>query len=192
MIKVNWIEKRLKSCEKMSKICQIILSAEVFYRCENVGRQRDFANFWHFHQKNWVFFQSNWLYVGLKTQLVWKKTEFRWENVKNLWNLDVGRCFHKETKPHETFHCAPFVHNWNFLRVGLPWQDWKSNGIWNQAKNSYDGLNDCLQNEWDLIELLKLFWSCSITFYLRFYQVRQTFWAFKAFYTFYCRQIHVL
>ena len=28
--KVNWVEKRLKSCEKMSKICKNTLSADVF------------------------------------------------------------------------------------------------------------------------------------------------------------------
>ena len=36
----------------------------------------------------------------------WKKTEFMWENVKNLRNHLVGRLFHSETKPWETFHCA--------------------------------------------------------------------------------------
>ena len=33
--KVNWVEKRLQSCEKMSKICEIILSADVFTRKQN-------------------------------------------------------------------------------------------------------------------------------------------------------------
>ena len=50
--KVNWMEKRLNSCEKMSKIGQIMLSADIFTRKLNVGRQRDLANFGHFHQ--WI------------------------------------------------------------------------------------------------------------------------------------------
>ena len=32
----------------MSKICEIILSAVVFTTKQNLGRQDDFANFWHF------------------------------------------------------------------------------------------------------------------------------------------------
>ena len=43
--KVNWIEKRLNSLEKMSKTGKITLSTDVLFRCENVGRQRDFAIF---------------------------------------------------------------------------------------------------------------------------------------------------
>ena len=50
--KVNWIEKRLNSLRKMSKICKITLLVDVFTMTQNLGRQRDFANFWHFHQ--WV------------------------------------------------------------------------------------------------------------------------------------------
>ena len=36
--KVNWVEKRLKSCEKMSKICGIILSVDVFPRNQNLAK----------------------------------------------------------------------------------------------------------------------------------------------------------
>ena len=46
--KVNWVEKRLNSCEKMSKNCEIILSADIFTSKQNLGRQNYFANFWHF------------------------------------------------------------------------------------------------------------------------------------------------
>ena len=35
---VNWFEKRLKSCEKMSKICQITLSADVFTAKQNLRK----------------------------------------------------------------------------------------------------------------------------------------------------------
>ena len=41
--------KRLNSLVKMWKICKISLSAEVLFSCENIGRQRDLAIFWHFH-----------------------------------------------------------------------------------------------------------------------------------------------
>ena len=50
--KLNWIEKRLNSCEKMSKICKIMLSADVFTTKQNVVRHCDFINFLHFHQ--WI------------------------------------------------------------------------------------------------------------------------------------------
>ena len=36
--KVNWVEKRLKSCEKMSKLSKIILSADVFLTKQNHGK----------------------------------------------------------------------------------------------------------------------------------------------------------
>ena len=44
----------------------------------------------------------------METQLSWKKTQFIGKNVKNLRNHVVGRRFHNESKPHETFHCAYF------------------------------------------------------------------------------------
>ena len=36
--KVNWVVKSLKSCEKMSKNCEITLSADVFTTIENLGK----------------------------------------------------------------------------------------------------------------------------------------------------------
>ena len=36
--KVNWVEERLNSCEKMSKICKITLSAFVFTTKQNLGK----------------------------------------------------------------------------------------------------------------------------------------------------------
>ena len=36
--KVNWVEKRLHSCEKMSKNWEIILSADVFPAKQNLGK----------------------------------------------------------------------------------------------------------------------------------------------------------
>ena len=36
--KVNWVEKRLKSCEKMSKIGKIIVSADVFTTKQNLEK----------------------------------------------------------------------------------------------------------------------------------------------------------
>ena len=44
--------------------------------------------------------------MPLLSQLSWKKTQFIYENVKNLPNHVVGLCFHNETKPWKTFHCA--------------------------------------------------------------------------------------
>ena len=61
-IKSMGVEKRLNSLVKMSKICQITLSAYVLFSCKNVGRQHDFINFWHFHQWFESFFQPNWLF----------------------------------------------------------------------------------------------------------------------------------
>ena len=69
---------------------------------------RWFCQFLTFSHMISVSFQPNWLYLGLKTHLAWKKTEFMWENVKNLQNHLVGRCFHIETKPCETFHCEMY------------------------------------------------------------------------------------
>ena len=40
----------------------------------------------------------------------WKKTQIIVLNVKKLQNPVVGRHFHNETKPRETFHCAFFAH----------------------------------------------------------------------------------
>ena len=42
--KVNWVEKRLKSCEKKSKICQIILSGDVFTTKQNLGKHSTVHN----------------------------------------------------------------------------------------------------------------------------------------------------
>ena len=41
-----------------------------------------------------------------------------WENVKNLQNHVVGRRFHNETKPQETFHCA-WVYSIYILKLPL-------------------------------------------------------------------------
>ena len=80
--------------------------SKVLFRCENVGRQRDLGNFWHFLTWFQSFFNPI-EFLGLKkVNWVWKKTEIMWENVKNLQNHLVGRRFHNETKPRETFHCA--------------------------------------------------------------------------------------
>ena len=67
-----------------------------------------FHKFLTFSQMNSVYFQLNWVSMPLWSQLDWKKTQFNGENVKNLWNHVVGRCFHNETKPQETFHCVFF------------------------------------------------------------------------------------
>ena len=42
--KVNLVEKRLKSCEKMSKICKIILTADVFTTKQNLGKHSTVRN----------------------------------------------------------------------------------------------------------------------------------------------------
>ena len=46
-------------------------------------------------------------------------TQFISKNVKNLRNHVVGRRFHNEAKPWETFHCALFLPEslYNFLAV---------------------------------------------------------------------------
>ena len=36
--KVNWVEKRLKSCEKMSKICEMTMSADVVTTIQNLKK----------------------------------------------------------------------------------------------------------------------------------------------------------
>ena len=78
---------------------------EVLFRCENVGRQRVFANFWHF--LTWLKkFSSQLTLFKPKSSIGLKKTEIMWENVKNLRNHVVGRRFHNDTKPWKTFHCA--------------------------------------------------------------------------------------
>ena len=48
LIKSIGLEKRLKSLVKMSKICEITLSADVFSPNQNIGRQHEFENFLHF------------------------------------------------------------------------------------------------------------------------------------------------
>ena len=99
--------------------------------CENVGRQDDFANFWHFHQWIESFFNSIEFLCLNKVNWVRKKTQFIGENVKNLQNHVVGRRFHNETKPQETFHCvlillltlihATFI--WFLDPMLIPWVD---------------------------------------------------------------------
>ena len=44
-VKSIGLKKRLNSTGKMSKICKILLSADVFTTHQNVGRQCDFVNF---------------------------------------------------------------------------------------------------------------------------------------------------
>ena len=45
-----------------------VMFPEVLFRCENVGQQRDFVNFWHFLTGIQPFFKTKWLCLGLKTQ----------------------------------------------------------------------------------------------------------------------------
>ena len=59
-----------------------------------------------FSHMNWVFFNSIEFLCLDKVNWIETKTQFISENVKNLPNHVVGRRFHNETKPQETFHCA--------------------------------------------------------------------------------------
>ena len=79
---------------------------KVLFRCENVGRQRDYANIWHFHQWIEPIFNSieflclnkvNWVEKRLNSLVKMSKI------CKITLSADV---FHSETKPQETFHCA--------------------------------------------------------------------------------------
>ena len=96
---------------------------EVMFRCENVGRQRDFVIFLTFSPMNWVFFQLNWVSVPFLSQLSWKMTQFMCENVKNLPNRVVGRRFQNETKCRPTACFCKFktfsLINWVFFQTQL-------------------------------------------------------------------------
>ena len=74
---------------KMSKICKITLSADILFRWENVGRQRDLSNFWHFHQWIESLFNSIEFLCLNKVNWIDKKTQFIGENVKSEITLSA-------------------------------------------------------------------------------------------------------
>ena len=86
--------------------CTVECFARFCFVVKNIGRQDDFANFWHFLTWFQSFLQPNWLYLGLKTQLGWRRLNSCEKMSKICQIILSADVFHNETKPCKTFHCA--------------------------------------------------------------------------------------
>ena len=99
--KVNWVEKGLISCEKMSKICKITLSADVFTTKQNLGKHFTVEGF------HWPIASVQHLHLHFiaprQDMNCWKRIEFNsWgfantktaiETLRNkLWKIGFYKC----------------------------------------------------------------------------------------------------
>ena len=94
------------------------LSAEVLFRCKNVGRQRDFTNYWHFHQWIESFFNSIDFIKAQTLNWVEKRLNLlHWWKCQKLSKLRCGLTFSHRNKTFENIPLGNFLLNWVFFQL---------------------------------------------------------------------------